>query len=141
MTGLAESCQTTYTEDIDLTVSDLEDDRLPVKYVVEKVSKDQRRVLKTNIGHVSVSESEAHGSASRRSNTVPANTNAIDDQLFEWDLGNIDVEALRSSTSHRNKKEPSSRRRYISSVSDLTLITCTYELKLIKIIGEHRMSR
>lgn len=127
--------KTTYTEDIDFTVSDLEDDRVPVKYVVEKMSKDQRRVLKADVGHVSVSETEAHGSGSHSANAAPADT--IDEQFFEWDLGNIDVEALRSSTSRRDTKESSSRRRYISSVNHFKFFSRAW----VDTIGRRRMSR
>lgn len=97
------------TEDFEYTTSDLEEDRQPVTYVVEKLSKDRRRIIREE-GQVRVS-SDTEGQSSKDDDESRVN----DLPEYSWDLGNMDVEGLTQGGRVRGMKD-SKKRRYISAV-------------------------
>lgn len=96
------------------TLSDLEEDRTPTKIVLDKVSKDRRRVLR-QFADVNVCSTD--------SETNPQTD--VDGRIDGFvDLANIDIDAVRTSIRNANEgttDDNSRKKRYISSVGSVLL--------------------
>lgn len=104
--GKRKRMHTTTTEDIDISLSDLEEDGMPVVYAVERLSKDRRRIIREEGRIVVSSDTEGSTREETDSNDVPD---------YSWDLGLMDVEGLTGDASSKGLKD-SKKRRYVSAV-------------------------
>ncbi len=94
-------------DDIVFTLSDMEENRFPMKVAVEEMSKDRRRVLRKTTDVAVHTESE----------TPHTETDLCNEFL---DLANIDITAVTAEISKANGRttgNESRKKRYISSVS------------------------
>ena len=104
--GLKRKSSVVHSDDVEITLSDVEEDRNPVSVTVDKLSKDRRRILREEYVVQARTEPEVSTSVPEVDPTT----------YFIPDFASLDVEEFGS-----NKKtlKDSSRRkkRYISSVS------------------------
>lgn len=96
-------------DEFEFSLSDLENDRTPVNidYTVDQLSTDGRRVL-VDTGSVQIV-------ADPLTSDPPA-TGASAADFFFHDLGEIDIDAVRTE-GRKGPRDECRRRRYISSVS------------------------
>lgn len=98
--------KTAVADDIVFTLSDLEENRFPMKVTVEEISKDRRRVLRKTTDVAVHTESE----------TPHTETDLCNEFL---DLANIDIAAVTAEISKANRRtagRESTKKRYVSSV-------------------------
>ena len=93
---------------IELSLSDLEEDRQPVQVrcTVETVSQDRRRV----------SQQEHNVSIHVEKTAAPEALETPADDFF-FDLGTIDIDAVQTEKTRLKKDDKFERQRYVSSVS------------------------
>ena len=91
-------------DDIELTLSDLEEDRSPAQVVVDKLSADRRRIARDE--HTV----QVNGTQDKRADTSPP-----DRDYFIPEFNDLDVEEFQKEKKSFGD-QPSRKRRYISSV-------------------------